>query len=67
MLGTKEFYEAMKAFEVCAKNIIRVGSMGYTKEPKESWAKQIYYSDGTANEAFKVFLAGYSYGKTVNQ
>lgn len=63
MLHTKEFYEVMANFESYAKKEIRVGTMGLAKEPKESWGKQVYYTDGMANSAFKLFLAGYSLGK----
>jgi len=63
MLGTKEFYDVMADFERYAKGEIRTGSMGLAKEPKENWEKRSYYSDGVANEAFKIFLGGYSLGK----
>lgn len=66
MLETKEFYEVMAQFEKDAKRVIRVGNMGFTKEPKENWIKQNYYSDGVANGAFKMFLIGYSLGKITN-
>lgn len=65
-LFSKEFYEAMEMFERTSKHLIRTGSMGYKREPKESWGHQVYYCDGIANEAFNVFLAGVSYGKAVN-
>ena len=65
MLFTREFYEAMKIFEAYAKEHVRVGTMGFKREPKENWKKQWYYSDREANNAFKVFLCGYSFGKTV--
>jgi len=64
MLGTKEFYEVMEAFENVAKKLIHLGSMGLKKEDKELWVKQRYYCDGNANNAFKLFLTGYSLGKT---
>jgi len=64
MLQSKEFYEIMKSFELSAKQIVRSGSMGLTKEPKENWGKQQYYSDGNVNEAFKMFLFGVSFGKS---
>ncbi len=67
MLGSKEFYEVMETFERYAKENVRGGHMGLTKEPKESWEKQVYYSDGVTNEAFKIFLGGYSLGKCFNQ
>lgn len=62
-LQTKEFYEVMADFEKYAKQEVRTGSMGLTKEEKENWKRQDYYSDGMANYAFKLFLAGYSLGK----
>ena len=65
MLGTQEFYEAMTAFEKSIKKRIhlRQGTQGFNKEPKENWEKGYYYTDGNTNEAFKVFLLGYSYAK----
>lgn len=63
MLFTKEFYEVMTEFEKQAKHLVRTGSQGLKKEPKESWKSQVYYTDGNANNAFKMFLAGYSLGK----
>lgn len=65
MLFTKEFYETMEIFEKNAKKLVNLGSMGLTKEPKENWGKQLYYSDGNANNAFKMFLHGVSYGKSL--
>jgi hypothetical protein len=65
MTHTKEFYETMKAFEANAQKWISLGSMGLTKEPKESWLNQQYYCDGNANNAFKMFLIGVSFGKTL--
>lgn len=54
----------MENFEKYAKQNIRMGSMGLTREEKENWKRGWYYSDGLANEAFKLFLAGYSLGKS---
>lgn len=65
MLETKEFYDLMDAFEKYAKGNVRMGHQGLTKEPKENWQRRWYYSDGLANDAFKLFMAGYSLGKTM--
>jgi len=65
MLHTKEFYEIMEVFEKNAKKLVNLGSTGLQKEPKELWGKQIYYCDGNANNAFKMFLNGVSLGKTL--
>jgi hypothetical protein len=65
MLYTKEFYDLLESFERYAKENVRMGSMGLSREPKENWIKKWYYSDGLANEAFKLFIVGYSLGKTV--
>jgi len=54
----------MASFEMSAKKLVRLGSMGLTREPKENWPKQYYYSDDNANKAFVLFLAGYSLGKS---
>ena len=43
MLHTKEFYEIMEVFEKNAKQLVTLGAMGLTKEPKENWTKQQYY------------------------
>ena len=64
MLGTKEFYEVMASFEKTAKDLVSMGQQGLNKESKEDWKKQRYYSDGNANNAFKMFLQGYSLGKS---
>jgi len=66
MLETKEFYEIMNVFEKNAKKLVSLGSQGLKKEPKELWPKQIYYCDGNANNAFKMFLNGVALGKTFN-
>ena len=63
MLQTKEFYEIMSVFEQNAKKLVNLGSMGLTRETKENWSKQLYYCDGNANNAFKMFLHGVSLGK----
>ena len=67
MLHTQEFYEIMDAFEKIAKKIIRTGSQGLTRENKENWVNKYYYCDGSANEAFILFLNGYSFGKCKHQ
>jgi len=67
MLFTKEFYEIMQVFESNAKKLVSMGHMGLTKEPKENWEKQIYYSDGNVNNAFKMFLNGVSLGKILSE
>jgi len=64
-INQEEFYELIEAFEKYAKKNLRTGSMGLAREPKENWKNRNYYSDGIANEAFKMFQAGYSLGKTV--
>ena len=63
MLESKEFYEIMTAFEKNAKKLVRMGHEGLNKEPKENWESQCYYCDGNANNAFKMFLYGVSFGK----
>jgi hypothetical protein len=65
MLFTKEFYDMMEVFERTSKEFLRTGNMGLTREPKENWSRQYYYSDGNANEAFRIFLNGYSLGKSL--
>ena len=65
MLYTKEFYEIMECFEKEAKHLIRMGSQGLKREEKENWKRQVYYCDGEANDAFKMFLFGVSLGKVI--
>ena len=65
MLGTKEFYDIMDAFEKDAKKLVSLGSQGLNREEKEQWQKQRYYCDGNANNAFKMFLLGVSFGRTL--
>jgi hypothetical protein len=60
---TKEFYEMMEMFEKTAKSIIRTGSQGYKRAPKELWTSRNYYLDGEVNQAFIMFSAGHSYGR----
>ena len=64
MLHTKEFYDVMNVFERTSSKIIRTGNMGFIREPKENWIRQLYYSDGIANQSFLIFLSGYSLGKS---
>ena len=63
MLFTKEFYEIMDMFEKNAKSLVSMGSQGLKREDKEYWHNQIYYCDGNANNAFKMFLHGVALGK----
>lgn len=63
MLGTKEFYDIMEVFEKEAPKLIRMGNEGLNRANKELWVIQKYYNDGNANNAFKMFLHGYSLGK----
>lgn len=66
MLHTKEFYEIMEVFEKTSKQFVRFGSQGLKREPKENWINKYYYCDGNVNEAFKIFLNGVMFGKTLN-
>jgi len=65
MLFTKEFQDVMAAFENIAKKHVSMGSQGLTRESKDIWHKQHYYCDGRVNDAFKLFLLGYSFGKII--
>ena len=63
--NTKEFYEIMQQFEKDVKSIyIRKGSQGLKKEDKENWDRQNYYCDGEVNNCFKLYIMGYSFGKS---
>lgn len=63
MLFTKEFYEVMEVFEKNAPSLVSFGSQGLNREDKDNWERGYYYSDGNVNNAFKMFLHGYSLGK----
>ena len=63
MLHTKEFYDMMSEFDKYAKKEIRMGNMGLTKESKENWERRIYYTDGSMNDSFKIYMAGYMNGR----
>lgn len=63
---SKEFHEAMQSFEKYAiKELIGIGTMGFTKEPRPNWTKGSVYCDGKVNEAFRMYLGGYSCGHFV--
>lgn len=62
-METKEFQEIMSAFEKYAKQLVSLGSMGLQREPRDKWKHQLYYCDGNANNAFKMFQFGVSFGK----
>jgi hypothetical protein len=62
MLYTKEFYEVMDFFEnKASKEMYIEGSL--TREDREQWKRQCYYTNGNANNYFKMFLSGYQLGK----
>lgn len=60
MLLTKEHYELMAQFEKAYH-----GRMD--KEEKADWSRGIIYQDGKVNEMFKIYRAGFSYGKFCGQ
>ena len=57
-VGTKEHYEMMAAFEKI---------LGYSpkKESQDQHAKGHIYCNGEINTQFKMFSAGYSFGRAV--
>lgn len=63
--GTKEFYEMIESFEKYAKseNCNIYFGCDFQKENKSLWNKQIYYTNGKLNDAFKLFIFGYSCGR----
>ena len=64
---TKEFYEIMDVFEKTARKLLRFGSQGLKRTSNEDImnGSKSYYDDGIANNAFIVFLAGVSLGKSL--
>lgn len=65
MLHTKEFQEIMEFFERTAPKQIYIGG-AIVREPSEHWKSGNYYSNGNANNFFKMFLSGYQMGKAVH-
>ncbi len=61
MLGTKEHYDVIDFFDRVNTNL------RLDKEPKNLWKKGIIYQDGEVNDLFKQFLAGYNYGKAMQE
>ena len=64
MNNTKEMYDLMKMFESDAAKFFNVSS-DFTKEDKSLWSKKIYYTNGSVNNSFIVYMFGYSFGKTI--
>lgn len=59
MLNTKEHYELLTMFERQYQHC------RLDREPKEGWARGIFYQDGMVNEIFLAFRKGYAFGKAV--
>lgn len=62
MKGTKEFYDMMSDFEEMIEDIVYVGSE-IKRESREIQDKGIYYTDGSLDKHFKVFMSGYMLGR----
>lgn len=62
-VGSKEFLEIMKSFEMTAKKTIKLGHSGLKREHRDNWKNGFFYTDGRANDAFKIFQSGYSCGR----
>lgn len=62
--GSKEFYEVLEQFERDAKHLFYGKRLDREKD-KSSWERGFIYENGETNELFKLFIAGYSYGKNV--
>lgn len=58
MIGTKEHYDLLENFEKFMGKRFR-----FDKEEKPLWKKGRVYQDGMVNEAYLVFIHGYSLGK----
>ena len=57
---SKEMYDALDYFE---RNVSKLAYVGFIeREPKESWKKGYYFTNGKANDMFRAFLAGINYG-----
>lgn len=58
MLGTKEYYDLIAAFERDYNGTHRLD-----KEPKELWSKGNVYQHGELNLLWRAFERGVSFGK----
>ncbi len=66
MLGTKELYDLMDAFEKAYRNVPVYG-LRLAREDREQFARKNYYQHGDVNRFFLFFMAGHAYGKSVYQ
>jgi hypothetical protein len=64
MLGSKEHYEAIEMFEKVSKADAAFNT-AFEKEDKSYWARGAVYKNGLTNFAFKAFLRGVAFGKTL--
>lgn len=63
MYKNGEIEKVMQVFEMTYKAIAR-GRLDKEKS-KEWWKRGQYYENGDVNNDFKMFLNGYSYGKSL--
>ena len=62
MLGTAEHYALMQQFEKDAAKMTAT-RLRFDKEDKALWPKGIIYQDGLANDLFRLYALGYSFGR----
>ncbi len=62
---SKELYDLMDFFERSAPKLVYCG--GFEREKKELWLKGFYYANGNVNNLFRLFMAGYTFGKSQNE
>lgn len=67
--ATKEFYDLMDMFErdLLNNSLNLTYSKQLKREPKELWKTKYFYANAEVNTAFKAYILGYTYGKTVNR
>ena len=66
MTNTKEFYDILDFFENKALKTLYI-SAAAVREPRKNWPRQVFYTDGAVNEAFKAFLHRYARAKAEYQ
>jgi len=66
-VGSKDFYDAMDAFENSCANYL-AGNFRFEKptiEERRSLPPGEWYNHGETNRVFRAFLSGVEYGKTI--
>ena len=62
---TKEMYDLMDFFERSAKKLTY--GLNFDKEDKQMWTKAAYYQSGEVNNLFRIYMMGYTFGKSTQR